>query len=744
MGTYKRQPKPVKGKYQFLMNGVILLLLLVGVVLLSISYISITYKDHTHDLRVQEQQKAWYARNAFTARNEMILKEIQFLATDPDIIHFANLNTSYAYETVAAFQKLIQFTTLFSTDSYDLAITSSWDQAKVLTTEGSKDKFAYYQNTLQLTSEQIQQIQDFSADSQEKQVRIVKYDAKGNLAEILHFIKRSTHNNSIVFIAQLQPKFFYETEIPSTFIIYDRSGEELARSTLNHNINPHTEALIASTIQNNSNSDFSVFVNISNNPSESLSIYTLPQSNLIMAIISANSMNTWLFRIGVLIILLPFVILGLIYLSKRLSRKLYQPIEMVMTSFEDVDSGQRPSTRVDELAVVHTRMQKIQNLRLELEQLTQENVRYFDQEILLGLINGFLPNHAKEAPIMHLLENSPYRTIVLLLNQEKMEDALLIFQQVESLNQQEVPTRALAIESNRFLFVIFGSDLSKAEAEFMRIMGSIASLPAWNAAISQVYQGAENVRISYNECAEILEYRYLQAENTLLNISHLPADRSTFYFYPIQTERLFSRLLIAGEAEALAVFDKIIRENFEERQLADEVLAELMQALANTIARCLQEMKIDTNAVGALADRSLQDIVQNWHSKSALVELRAYIEDVLALSKFPGETQEQQQLLRMQEFIALSYKDDIMLQDLADHMGLHPKYCSALFGKLASTNFKEYLNTYRINKAIQIMQAKPNIKIAALAGEVGFNSASSFIRAFKQVTGTTPGQYKES
>lgn len=85
-----------------------------------------------------------------------------------------------------------------------------------------------------------------------------------------------------------------------------------------------------------------------------------------------------------------------------------------------------------------------------------------------------------------------------------------------------------------------------------------------------------------------------------------------------------------------------------------------------------------------------------------------------------------------------------MLQDVADALNITPKYCSTLFKRLSNENFKNFLNEYRIKIACERIKENPIVKISDLAKSVGFNSANTFIRVFKNYTLLTPGQYAES
>lgn len=55
--------------------------------------------------------------------------------------------------------------------------------------------------------------------------------------------------------------------------------------------------------------------------------------------------------------------------------------------------------------------------------------------------------------------------------------------------------------------------------------------------------------------------------------------------------------------------------------------------------------------------------------------------------------------------------------------------------------FKKVLNEYRIERAKELLRDNPDTKVGALALQVGFSNANTFIQVFKQYTGTTPHQY---
>ena len=71
------------------------------------------------------------------------------------------------------------------------------------------------------------------------------------------------------------------------------------------------------------------------------------------------------------------------------------------------------------------------------------------------------------------------------------------------------------------------------------------------------------------------------------------------------------------------------------------------------------------------------------------------------------------------------------------------RLCNKIFKKCRQINFKDYLSAYRIQKATEIMDDSPWIRVAELAQTVGYDNVNSFIRNFKKLKKVSPGEYKK-
>lgn len=99
-------------------------------------------------------------------------------------------------------------------------------------------------------------------------------------------------------------------------------------------------------------------------------------------------------------------------------------------------------------------------------------------------------------------------------------------------------------------------------------------------------------------------------------------------------------------------------------------------------------------------------------------------------------TMEQQQLY---------LKQNLNIEEFARHVGIHYREVSSIINKHFETNFFEFVNEYRVNKAKEMLLDKNNadMTILDILLESGFNSKSSFHRFFKRYTGMSAADFRK-
>jgi len=90
------------------------------------------------------------------------------------------------------------------------------------------------------------------------------------------------------------------------------------------------------------------------------------------------------------------------------------------------------------------------------------------------------------------------------------------------------------------------------------------------------------------------------------------------------------------------------------------------------------------------------------------------------------------------------YADEsITLGGLARALSITPHQLSEFLNERYQTNFRSFINRYRIGEAERILVEEPESSILSIAYVIGFNSKTTFFRAFEKQTGMRPQEYRK-
>ena len=98
---------------------------------------------------------------------------------------------------------------------------------------------------------------------------------------------------------------------------------------------------------------------------------------------------------------------------------------------------------------------------------------------------------------------------------------------------------------------------------------------------------------------------------------------------------------------------------------------------------------------------------------------------------------------KINEFIQEHYMEDITRNEIAGHFFLTPSYLAKMYKRKTGVNIKDYINEYRITKAIELLKAGES-NVSDVSGKVGFDNFSYFSTLFKKITGKSPKEYRNT
>lgn len=99
-------------------------------------------------------------------------------------------------------------------------------------------------------------------------------------------------------------------------------------------------------------------------------------------------------------------------------------------------------------------------------------------------------------------------------------------------------------------------------------------------------------------------------------------------------------------------------------------------------------------------------------------------------------------VLEVTHFIQKNYMYDISISYISEKLNISHSYLTQVFTKEMGISPRNYLITYRIQKAKELI-IKSNEPIYIIAEEVGFSDVKHFSKTFRKITGLSPSNYKK-
>ena len=140
--------------------------------------------------------------------------------------------------------------------------------------------------------------------------------------------------------------------------------------------------------------------------------------------------------------------------------------------------------------------------------------------------------------------------------------------------------------------------------------------------------------------------------------------------------------------------------------------------------------------------------IKNYYFKIKVLELLLYL-DALKLS---GNTEERpyfykgqvEKIKAIQALLTEDLTKSYTMEELSEQFDIALTPLKNCFKTVYGSPVFTYMRTYRMNYAAALLKSDKNLKVAEIAGLVGYDSPSKFASAFHQTMGKTPLEYRKS
>jgi AraC-like DNA-binding protein len=98
-------------------------------------------------------------------------------------------------------------------------------------------------------------------------------------------------------------------------------------------------------------------------------------------------------------------------------------------------------------------------------------------------------------------------------------------------------------------------------------------------------------------------------------------------------------------------------------------------------------------------------------------------------------------VVRICDFIADNFREDIDSTDIAQAADIHPKYAMNVFKKSTGMTLNDYVNLMRLSYA-QALLMQDDANVLQVAMDSGFGSLSAFNKSFRKIAGMSPTDFR--
>jgi AraC-like DNA-binding protein len=228
----------------------------------------------------------------------------------------------------------------------------------------------------------------------------------------------------------------------------------------------------------------------------------------------------------------------------------------------------------------------------------------------------------------------------------------------------------------------------------------------------------------------------VNSDRQVLGADDIPAS-DMHLSYPVTVESQLIAAIIAGDQERVDhLLDGVMAENYRKRALSEREVRRLYGELQGTALRAL-EFVLDPETRARLVDLLEQPLVGTeegqFHGQS-----REMLQGTAAVFARRHGRHHQELKDKMERYVTDKLLDrNLSLAAMAEYAGVSEAYASAMFKEVMGERFGSYVERERLALAQRLL-IEGRYTIDQIAARVGYNSATSFRRAFKRRFGVPP------
>ena len=477
--------------------------------------------------------------------------------------------------------------------------------------------------------------------------------------------------------------------------------------------------------------------------------------------------------------LLPVILLALVAsvgITMFISSTLYRPLKRLLAAIKSDsfsgESGEKPQK--NEIEYLNHAFSLLAGRQAELGHMLQHVSGDVINRFFLDLFAGVQFNHTTAREVLGSISspfkvNAAYVGCAILVadgpaltEEQRGEFLRQAGHRLESFDSRNHSYSCLLPVDNRTFAIVLSFP---EEAPILQIRQSLGGLETDVDAISRrlgmsatfsagnIYHSVLDVGFSYNEAHKrLLPQSRPEAATEAPADAAEPADSTASTDaagsgatddFSVRAGQVLTLVGRGQQDDALLLVERVLLEILDDTTGYQEQETQV-KLFANAFVDQIARHREYTNRHTLSNELLTADGISPANPDSALLTANAksFFDDLIAELTKQQKKQKNHFIIDARNYIHDHYTDcDLSLAVVSEAVGTSQSYLSRLFNTILGLRFTDYLNKYRVDASLRLLESDLSVK--EIAAACGFSSTQNYNRVFKKYMDMAPGQYRE-
>ncbi len=421
--------------------------------------------------------------------------------------------------------------------------------------------------------------------------------------------------------------------------------------------------------------------------------------------------------------------------------RLYRPVRRLIERISGDDVVE------DDLEYIENKMIEMKSRHEGLQREMNAYLDRFEQQFLKNILYGIsTPRDINEyEKHMKNVEEGGRYNVVLLECCDDDEHFSKTFYEVSEYIHKMSNGKVVSLENKRFCVIVYRTEEDIFKKFTMILIGLEERFDIhYIGAVSDEYSdGLAGIAKIFASEDRSLRNKALTGENIMIRAYE---NENSDYYYTVEMEKIIMDFIKDNNFDdAAAAIDSVLRKNLSECELTHEALTDFKLAMASTIKRTLKILGKSEAALFGDDCVMYVELGDMRNSEGMRQKINSVFKTIFDSCRDNKEKSNNFLVESIIKYIHENYHDSdkVCLIGAAEHFNVSTSYISRIFKKHTGVNYKEYITSYRIDKAKQLIMQDSHTKIKDICEKVGYTNMNSFIRAFEKLEGISPDTFRK-